>query len=111
MLGVAERSNRARVSQLLRDPEVARLFPRNLAFRWARDPLPAAEGSTDEFYELYLIKTLNNGEARLNGEYITKASSQPDPNGQIAVNLSMNSEGGRIWSRWTAEALPTKTAK
>ncbi|MEM9837099.1 MAG: protein translocase subunit SecDF [Bacteroidota bacterium] len=104
VLGIAERTQVDEITKMLNDPEVKRLFPRDLAFRWAADPLPLGEGQTDEFYELYLIKVPRDGKAPLSGDYVTDASANPDPTGQIAVNLSMNSEGGRIWSQWTARA-------
>lgn len=103
VIGVAERTERDEVMEFLNDEEVARLFPRDLGFRWARDPLPAAEDGS-EYYELYMIKIPRDGEAPLNGEYVVEASAQPEPNGQVGVSLTMNSEGGRIWSQWTARA-------
>lgn len=107
VLGVAKKEDRTAVLEMLNEQAVKRLFPKDLEFHWATDPLPAVtEAETDEeaFYELYLIKTGRGGKAPLSGEYVTNASAQPDPTGQIAVNLGMNSEGARIWSQWTARA-------
>ncbi len=107
VLGVAKKADRAAILEMLNDPAVRRAFPKDLEFHWATDPLPlATDGDSDEdaFYELYLIKTGRDGKAPLTGEYVTDASAQPDPTGQVAVNLSMNSEGARIWSQWTARA-------
>ncbi|PHI19853.1 hypothetical protein CEQ90_10695 [Lewinellaceae bacterium SD302] len=103
VIGVAERTERDEVMAFLNDDEVARLFPRDLGFRWSRDPIPGVEDGT-EFYELYMIKIPRDGEAPLNGEYVVEAGAQPEPNGQVGVSLTMNSEGGRIWSQWTARA-------
>lgn len=103
VIGIAERTEKDEVMNFLNDDEVRRLFPRDLGFRWARDPLPLADDGS-EFYELYLIKIPRNGKAPLTGEYVVEAGSQPEPNGQIGVSLTMNSEGGRIWSQWTARA-------
>lgn len=107
VLGVAKKEDRKAILDMLNDPAVKRLFPKDLEFHWATDPLPAVtEAETDEeaFYELYLIKTGRGGKAPLTGDYVTDASAQPDPTGQVAVNLGMNSEGARIWSQWTARA-------
>lgn len=104
VLGLAERTEMDEVMAMFKDESVARLFPRDLGLRWAAEPLPLAEGQTDEFYELYMIKIPRDGKALLSGDYLTDASANPDPTGQIAVNLSMNSEGGRIWSQWTGRA-------
>ena len=105
VLGVAEASNRDQVMKYLNDPELRRLFPRNASFRWAERPLTLdAEGTLGTQYQLYQLSVPRGGEAPLTGEYVTGAGSGPDPNGQVAVNLSMNSEGSRIWARMTSEA-------
>ncbi|WP_116126570.1 protein translocase subunit SecDF [Lewinella sp. IMCC34183] len=105
VVGIARNSDRQQVMQYLTDPEVARLFPRNAIYRWADAPLQLdADGTTADLYQLYQLNLPRGGEAPLTGEYVTRASSGPDPDGQVAVNLSMNSEGSRIWARMTTEA-------
>ncbi|MEL6274785.1 MAG: protein translocase subunit SecD, partial [Bacteroidota bacterium] len=105
VLGVASRTEIDDVSEMLRDKEVARLFPRDVGFRWDRNPMPTeVEDEGEDFYMLYMIKIPRDGKARLTGEYITKTSAGPDPSGEISVNLSMNSEGAREWAAWTAQA-------
>ncbi len=105
VVGIARGNDRQQVMRYLNDPEVARLFPRNAIYRWADAPLELdAEGNTADLYQLYQLAVPRGGEAPLTGEYVTRASSGPDPNGQVAVNLSMNSEGSRIWARMTTEA-------
>jgi SecD/SecF fusion protein len=106
VLGIARERDKDQVMDYLRDPEVARLFPRNVGFRWAEAPLTLGEdGEGDQLYQLYQLAIPRGGEAPLTGEYVTRASSGPDPTGQVAVNLSMNSEGSRIWARMTTEAF------
>jgi len=105
ILGIANKSNLDTVSALLSDPEIARLMPRNAIFRWEESPLPADElGNPSDVYALYVLEMPRDGKAPLTGEYVTTASSGPQPDGKIAVNLSMNSEGARIWARMTTEA-------
>ena len=105
VLGIAEAGNRAQVMKYLRDPEVARLLPRNASYRWSSTPLALDDaGTPGNLYQLYQLALPRSGEAPLTGEYVTRAGSGPEPNGQVAVNLSMNSEGGRIWARMTTEA-------
>ena len=105
VLGFTSKNRIDDVDELLKDPEVARLFPRNAIFRWESEPLPAdAEGTPSELYSLYQLNMPRNGEAPLSGEYVTRADAGPQPDGQIAVNLSMNPEGGQIWARMTTEA-------
>ncbi len=104
VLGIASESNLEAVSKILESPEVARQF-RDVIFRWEEAPLPGAEGEpTSDFYALYQLQMPRSGEALLTGEVITNTSSGPQPDGQVAVNLSMNSEGARTWARMTTEA-------
>lgn len=105
VLGVATERNLDTVSKLLADPEVARLMPRNSIYRWERKALPIDDqGTPGNLYALYQLDLPRDGKAPLTGEYVTTADSGPQPDGQLAVNLSMNSEGARIWARMTTEA-------
>ena len=105
VVGIAEARNRDQVLRYLNDPEIARLFPRNATFRFAEAPLDADDqGTAGTLYQLYQLDMPRDGEAPLTGEYVTRAGSGPEPGGQVAVNLTMNSEGSRIWARMTTEA-------
>ena len=104
VVGIATEKNIERVNELLNSPEAKRKF-RKTIFRWEANPLPGAEGEgSSNVYALYQLEEPNGGEALLTGESITNTSSGPDPNGQVSVNLSMNSEGARTWARMTTEA-------
>ena len=104
VLGIAAEKDLEAVSALLESPEVARQF-RDVVFRWEETSLPGAEGEpASDLYALYQLQMPRSGEALLTGEVITNTSSGPQPDGQIAVNLSMNSEGARTWARMTTEA-------
>ncbi|MBC6995405.1 protein translocase subunit SecDF [Neolewinella lacunae] len=105
VLGVATERNLAAVKDMLEDPEVERLLPRDVIYRWEASPLPIDEqGTLGDLYALYQLDLPRDGVAPLTGEYVTTASAGPQPDGQLAVNLSMNSEGARIWARMTTEA-------
>ncbi|OAV46174.1 protein translocase subunit SecDF [Lewinella sp. 4G2] len=104
VLGIATKSNLEKVNEMLADPEVARLFPRNATFRWEANALPGQDGQPSDLYALYQLNMPRSGEAPLSGEYVTDADAGPQPDGQIAVNLGMNSEGAAIWARMTTEA-------
>jgi SecD/SecF fusion protein len=104
VLGIASEKDLDAVSELLASPEVARQF-RDVVFRWEEEPLPSADGEpATDLYALYQLQMPRSGEALLTGEAITTTSSGPQPDGQVAVNLSMNSEGARTWARMTTEA-------
>ena len=104
VLGIASEKNLARIDTLLSSEEAKRRF-RKTIFRWEANPLPGGEGEeTSNVYALYQLEQPNGGEALLTGEVITNTSSGPDPNGEVSVNLTMNSEGARTWARMTTEA-------
>ncbi len=109
VMGTANRNQMAAISAMLENPEVAPLFPSDLAFRWSRNPVMdrsnSEAGTLTDQYELYAIKAGRDGEAALTGEFVTTASAQPDPTtNQIAVSLQMDNEGAKIWSRMTTAA-------
>ncbi|MFK8161283.1 MAG: protein translocase subunit SecDF [Lewinella sp.] len=104
VLGIATKENLDTITKLLESQAVARQF-RGVIFRWEENPLPGAEGEpSSDLYALYQLQMPRSGEAMLTGEAITSTSSGPQPDGQVAVNLSMNSEGARTWARMTTEA-------
>ena len=107
VMGVADRSARARVDTLLARPEVKNLFPRDLSFHWSRNPVSdQTSGKPTTLYQLYAIKRDGGRlEARLTGDNVTRASADPDPvSGQTVVGLNMNNEGARIWKDMTTKA-------
>jgi len=104
VIGIAEEKNLDAVMELLTSDDVARQF-RDVVFRWEETPLPGATpGEPSNLYALYQLAMPRSGEALLTGESITNTGSGPNPNGEVAVNLSMNSEGARTWARMTTEA-------
>jgi SecD/SecF fusion protein len=103
VLGIATKENLDTISRLLESPAVARQF-RGAIFRWEENPLPGEAGEATDLYALYQLEMPRSGEALLTGEAITSTSSGPQPDGQVAVNLSMNSEGARTWARMTTDA-------
>lgn len=106
IMGSADRNKMGSISAMLSRPEIASLFPSDLAFRWSRNPVndPETNEPTNQ-YELYAVKVGREGKAPLTGEHVTTASAQPDPNtNQIAVSLQMDNTGAKIWSRLTTAA-------
>ncbi len=119
VMGTAEKSKRNKIKCLLEStdpefkpgyldqPEIKALFPKDLEFRWSAQPFRDYEtGVETKLYELYAIKK-NRGKdvAPLEGDRVADASANPDPNtGEIAVSLSMDQVGTRIWGDMTTKA-------
>ena len=106
VIGIAKAGDMRTIMNLMNDDEVARLFGRNVTFRWSESPLPANEdGTASDIHMLYQLNLPRGGKAPLTGAAVTDADSSPDPqSGQLSVNLTMNSEGARTWGRMTTEA-------
>lgn len=107
VMGSAKENQKSSIMEMLERPEIKSLFPRDLGFRWSRDPVRDFEtGKMTNDYQLYAIKMPRGPEqAPLEGDHITVARSNPDPNtGEVTVSLSMDQEGARKWSNITTKA-------
>ncbi len=108
---VAERYRYAVESRLAR-PEVQAVIPGDGAFIWSnRSRVLPVTGANEEFYTLYYLYR----EPGLTGGVITEAKANIGSLGgtaanQPVVNVSMNSEGSRIWSRLTGANVGRRIA-
>lgn len=97
ILGYAEEQDTARVMELLKDPNIQRMMPRNTTVMWSANTMPFSQ-SGPEVYQLYGVKT----QVELTGEVIEEASVQFDPATNVPeVSMSMNPDGARTWGRIT----------
>ena len=97
ILGYAEEQDTSRVMQLLKDPNIQRMMPRNTTVMWSANTMPFSQ-SGPEVYQLYGVKT----QVELTGEVIEEASVQFDPATNVPeVSMSMNPDGARTWGRIT----------
>ncbi len=107
VMGSAKRNQRDRISELLSRPEVQNLFPRDLVFRWAKDPIEDFEtGELTDEYQLFAIRTeRGSSQPPLSGDHVTDASQQLDPTtNEVTVSLSMDNTGTKIWGNLTTKA-------
>ncbi|NBB73995.1 MAG: protein translocase subunit SecD [Bacteroidetes bacterium] len=86
----------ARVNELLADPEVQELLPSGVELMYGANPIGTTEGG-QEVFELLGV----SDEVELSGEAVTDASVQFSRTNQPEVNITMNSDGARIWARVT----------
>ena len=107
VMGRAKRNQRNLIDTLLSKPEVSRIFPQNLVFKWSKDPVRDFNtGEMTDDYELYAIR-LERGreEAPLTGEHVTDAAANPNPQtNEVEVSLRMDPTGTRIWANMTTAA-------
>lgn len=102
-IGVPERNVYA-VRKILNDPEVRKLIPYDSKVLWSAKPkrLTMQDGKTENYYLIYHV----NRETGLQGKYVTKAQATvggagTTSAGQPIVNMNMNNEGAKIFSRLT----------
>jgi SecD/SecF fusion protein len=108
-MGLAERTKLDTLVSLLNREDIAAMFPGEVMFRFDANPIDFGEDvgvdDDNELYRLYAIKLERDGKAPLTGEHITTAGTSPDPQtGEVAVSLSMDGTGTRIWNRMTTVA-------
>lgn len=96
-LGYAEERDTSKVNELIKDPEVQRMLPRNTTLMWSANTQPYTQGGV-QVYSLYGVRT----DIEMTGEVIEEASVQFDPATNIPeVSMTMNPEGARTWARIT----------
>ncbi len=107
-MGTADKNKRNNVTEMLNRPGIKELFARDVLFLWSRQPVKTPEGEqTADLYELYAIKKdAGKDKAPLEGDRIVEAYASPDPTtGELAISLSMDQEGARIWGAMTEKAF------
>ena len=105
VMGFADKNKRNAIMEMLSRPNIRSLFPGDSKFMWSRKPFSTVDGQETRKYMLYLLKTPPNGKPLLEGDVITRADHAPNPiTGEMAVNLSMNNRGAKIWGEMTTRA-------
>lgn len=99
MVGYALGRDTIEVNAYLNNPRVKELLPRDLRFVWSVNPID----KKTPLYELIAIKVSNrDGRPALSGDVITDAYDDfQQTTGFGKVNMTMNSEGAKIWARLT----------
>ncbi|MCX6253542.1 MAG: protein translocase subunit SecDF [Bacteroidia bacterium] len=103
MVGLASAKDTASVNALLKMNQIKALFPRDLRLAWSQNPYKY--DPTKTLFELHAIKvTTRDGRPPLDGDVVTSARTSSGITGsEIKVDMSMNSEGAKIWARITRE--------
>jgi SecD/SecF fusion protein len=105
MVGLASGKDTAKVNAYLKMNQIKALFPRSLRLAWSQNPYKY--DPTKTLYELHAIKiTTRDGRPPLDGDVVTSARTSSGITGaEIKVDMSMNSEGAKIWARITRENI------
>ncbi len=104
-IGYSHFMDTAEVMDYLNMPQIRSLFPRDIRFYWAANPVRGDESET--LFELHAIKvTTRDGRPPLDGDVITSARVSYGQTGSAPkVDMSMNAEGSRTWARLTGSNI------
>jgi SecD/SecF fusion protein len=103
--GYVAEKDKDRVVRLLERPEVQRLIPTDLEFLWSAKVQTYKD--EQKYYLLYPVKKT----PELTGNVVTNAQASVDPeDNRSIVNMEMNSEGARDWSRITGANIGKRVA-
>ena len=103
VIGVADKNKRRAIDTMLMTPQIASKFPRDLIFRWSKDPMVDATGKSTNQYQLYAVKkSAGKDGPALDGERVTDARAQSgDKGGGVEVSLTMDAAGAAAWGNLT----------
>lgn len=104
VIGMASVSDTMAINEMLGRPEVS--MPKDLRFVWQNKTLTDEEGVPTNNILLYAIKVPSGGDALLQGDMISRASTQVDPEtNAYTVSLAMKPAGRQVWARMTQAAV------
>ena len=100
-VGYASVRDTVAINKIIYSEVAKRLLPSDLRLLWSAKP--ADHLNVKNIYELHALKvTTTTGRAPLEGDVITDAKDEFDPNtGAPCVSMKMNTEGARKWAQMT----------
>ena len=99
VVGYVATSDTAAVNAIINSQVAKTILPADLKLAWTVKGIKTQDGH--EAFQLVALRTIN-GQPVLNGDVVTRASSEFDQMQGQVVSMSMNDEGARQWSRITA---------
>lgn len=105
-LGYVNIKDTAFFNKYFNDPDVKAALPSNVRFKWSYK----SAGDDGLVLQLFALKSKLDGAPLLEGDVISGATTQIDPNGEFKVSMSMNKEGTKAWKVITAKAALKKDA-
>ena len=94
-----------KINKVLKYPNIVRLIPQNLNFKWSVKP----PEENKDLLEMFAIK-VTRGEAPLTGKVITDARQSIDQRARPAVSMQMNSIGAKKWKNLTGSNINRRIA-
>ena len=102
VVGYVATADTAKVNAIINSDLAKTILPADLKLAWTVKPEKMQGGH--EAFQLVALRTVN-GQPVLNGDVVTRATSEFDQlQGQV-VSMTMNDEGARNWSRITGQNI------
>ena len=100
-IGYTLKKDTAKLNTWLALPEVKSKFPSNLVFMYGK--VETEDAKAKEVIPIYAIKTLDNGQAELEGDHVANAAQDFDQNGKVAIKMNMDKVGTSLWAKMTSK--------
>jgi SecD/SecF fusion protein len=102
-LAMVQVKDTATLNSYLKMEIVKSKFPSNLVFMYGK--VDSEDPKAKNVLTLYAIKTLDNGQAELEGEHVSDARQDNDERGRVVISMRMDNVGTSIWGKMTARNI------
>ncbi len=102
VIGLVRAADTAIINNIITSEVAEQILPRDLRMAWGVKPSSYVKGN---FFELYLLKTNDKGEAAMQGDIIAKAKDDFSQQHHPIVTMTMNSGGARDWANLTRDNI------
>ncbi len=102
-IGYILKKDTGKLNTYLAMAEVKSKFPSNLVFMYGK--MESEDAKTKDVVPVYAIKTLENGQAELEGDHVANAAQDFDERGRVAIKMNMDKAGTTIWAKMTAKNI------
>jgi SecD/SecF fusion protein len=100
-IGYTLKKDTSKLNTYLALPEVKSKFPSNLIFMYGKNE--SEDPKSKDVLPIYAIKTLDNGQAELEGDHVANAAQDFDERGKVAIKMNMDKLGTSIWAKMTSK--------
>jgi len=100
-IGYTLKKDTSKLNAYLAMAEVKSKFPSNLVFMYGKNE--SEDAKNKEVLPIYAIKTLDNGQAELEGDHVANAAQDFDERGKVAIKMNMDKLGTSIWAKMTSK--------
>ena len=102
-IGYILKKDTGKLNSYLAMAEVKSKFPSNLVFMYGK--MESEDAKTKDVIPVYAIKTLENGQAELEGDHVANAAQDFDERGRVAIKMNMDKAGTSIWAKMTSKNI------